>query len=236
MWAAPDKIMRKLVNNDIYKVKWATEHTTLLQNKYIKGKTIHKKLHLQHLLLWFYHEKSDRKTGRKMGTDVCRCVCRCFADTSIVPHLEGQVGIFMHAEDLWTICDWKTLNIFLILLELICLWRTVDTLNTQARKPRIQRKYMSIWACTETNGLLHTLTNKNTAWDLKYLRRRRCSQAPGFAERRRLWGLSWGSVGPRHPSLCLHKWSHLGRGTQRPHDAIRASRFQHHFSATLKYI
>lgn len=37
-------------------------------------------------------------------------------DIVIVPYLEGQVGIFMHAKDLRIIYDWKTLNIFLILL------------------------------------------------------------------------------------------------------------------------
>ena len=42
MQAALDKIMKKPVNNDNYKINWATEHTTLLQHKYIKGKTIYK--------------------------------------------------------------------------------------------------------------------------------------------------------------------------------------------------
>ena len=79
-------------------------------------------------------------TGRQAERWGHRVSADFFADTSIVPHLEGQAGIFMHAEDLWTICDWKTLNIFIILLELICLWCTVDTLNTRARKPFIPKK------------------------------------------------------------------------------------------------
>ncbi len=44
--------------------------------------------------------------------------------------LEGQVGIFMHAEDLWIIYDGKTLNVFLTLLQFICLWGIVDTFKT----------------------------------------------------------------------------------------------------------
>lgn len=34
----------------------------------------------------------------------------------MVPHLEGQVCVVMHAKDLRIIDDWKTLNVLLILV------------------------------------------------------------------------------------------------------------------------
>lgn len=56
-------------------------------------------------------------------------VSNCFYNFYIVPHLESQISVLMHAKDLRTVYDWKTLDIVLKFLQFVRIWCIVDTLK-----------------------------------------------------------------------------------------------------------
>lgn len=43
-----------------------------------------------------------------------------------ISYLKSQICIFMHTKDLSIVYDWKTFNILLVFLQVVCPWGVVD--------------------------------------------------------------------------------------------------------------